>query len=314
MNLQPIKSVELIKIIDLISMNNPLQKKRIHNFLKKQNSEYWDFAESLSANLNHSFLTDDFKRLQAANAYNKMCMDFLREQIQFRKTGSYRIEDATIALSEVYNDINVMRYYMVGLLISYIFWPNHYELFRFFKLNLPKSSKIMSYLEVGVGHGLFTSTLLKSIPSIKATLVDISKTSIEIAKEIINTFQVEKNNINYIHGDYLKINFDNTGFDFIIMGEVLEHVNNAPDFMTQTKNLLNKGGSVYLSTCANSPAIDHVYHFKSVDEIRNLIREHNFKIVKELVLPVDNIPTEQWEKELTTINYCALLMHANEDD
>ncbi len=300
---------ELIKIIDLISVGNPLQKKRILKFLEKQNIDYWDFAENLSTTLNHSFLDNDNKRLQAANAYNKMCKDFLREQIRFRKTGIYRIDDAACAVQEVYDDINVMRYYMVGLLISYLFWQNHYQLFRFFKDNLPHPNKTNSYLEVGVGHGLFTSTMLRNLPNVNATLVDISKTSIQIAKELMSTFQVNTKNINCIHGDYLKVNFNNRSFDFIIMGEVLEHVNNAPDFMKRTKTLLNKGGSIYLSTCANSPALDHVYHFKSVDEIRNMIRSHGFKIKKDLALPAEDVPSERWEAELITINYCAILEH-----
>lgn len=305
------KNTELLKIIELISQQNPLQKKRIHKFLQSQNEEYWDFAENLSSILNHSFLTDDKSRRQAADAYNKMCMDFLKEQIRFRKTGVYRIDDASVAVEQVYGDMTVMRYYMVGLLISYLFWPNHYELFRFFKANLPTAEKTKSYLEVGVGHGLFTSNMLKRYPGIGAKAVDISETSIQTAKEILKTFQVDTDHIEFIHGDYLSLNFQESGFDFIIMGEVLEHVNNAPDFMVRTKKLLNKGGSIYLSTCANSPALDHVYHFKSADEIRDLITSHGFKIVKDLALPAEDVPPERWAAELTTINYGALLEHSD---
>ena len=58
-------------------------------------------------------------------------MDFLKEQIRFKKTGVYCIDDASIANEEVYSDPKVMRYYMVGLLISYMFWPNHYALYQF---------------------------------------------------------------------------------------------------------------------------------------------------------------------------------------
>jgi 2-polyprenyl-3-methyl-5-hydroxy-6-metoxy-1,4-benzoquinol methylase len=157
---------------------------------------------------------------------------------------------------------------------------------------------------------LFTSTILKHSPDTKGTLVDISDTSIQTAKEIMKTFQVKTDGIEFIHGDYLKVNFEEPGYDFIIMGEVLEHVNNAPDFMKRTKNLLNEGGAIYLSTCANSPAIDHIYHFKSADEIRKLICENGFRIIKDLALPAEDVPPDRWEAELTTINYCALLEHA----
>ena len=104
---------------------------------KEPSEEYWNFAEELSDILNHSFLVTDEDRIQAAKSYNKMCMDFLVEQIRFRKTGVYRINDANVVQKTVYNDLVVMRYYMVGLLLSYPFWANHYELFQFFLKNLP---------------------------------------------------------------------------------------------------------------------------------------------------------------------------------
>ena len=299
---------EFEKIVSLICAQNPLQKKRIHTFLTKQSDEYWNFAEDLSHILNHSFLTSDEERDKAARYYNKMCMDFLAEQIRFRKTGVYRINDANIAHEKVYSDLKVMHYYMVGLLLSYLFWENHYELFRFFRDNLPKE-KISSYLEVGVGHGLFTSTMLSQFPDIKATIIDISETSIRTAKKVLQTFQLDYSEINFILGDYLTTPIKDSYFDFIIMGEVLEHVNDAPAFMNHTKTLLSPHGTIYLSTAANSPALDHVYHFHSVDEIRELITNSGFKIISDLSLASENVPQELLQEELITINYCALLEH-----
>ena len=104
---------ELLNITESIVAENPLQKKRIEAFFADRDDEYWQFAEDLSRTLNHHFLTTDQDRLEAARSYNKMCMDFLSEQIKFRKTGKYRINDSAVAVNEVYNDIEVMRYYMV---------------------------------------------------------------------------------------------------------------------------------------------------------------------------------------------------------
>ena len=235
-------------------------------------------------------------------------MDFLKEQIRFRKTGVYRINDASIANTEVYSEPLVMRYYMVGLLISYLFWPNHYKLYQFFKNHLP-SADTKSYLEVGVGHGLFTSTMLRNYPGIMATLVDISETSIKTANELLGAFHVVRSNITFVHGDYFTVDIPQK-YDFIIMGEVLEHVNDAFGFMRRAKELLKPDGSIYMSTAANSPALDHVYHFHDDQEIRDLLKETGFNIEAELVLPADDIPREKWAEELVTLNYCALLKHS----
>ena len=302
-------SSELSKLVHLIFSQNPLQKKRITKYFDtKADKQFWSFAEDLSRILNTKLLATDHQRQKAALAYNKMCRDFLSEQIKFKRSGEYSCTDASVAQDQVYNDPEVMRYYMVGLLLSYIFWPNHYELLRFFKENLPATVP-RNFLEVGVGHGLFTSSLLAKFPSIKPSAVDISATSIRTAKEVLECFDVDTKSIQFIHNDYLKVSLHER-FDFIIMGEVLEHVNDAPLFMRKTKELLNANGRIYLSTCANSPALDHVYRFYNVQGIRDLLNSAGFKIVKDLALASEEIPEETWEKELVTINYCAVLEHA----
>lgn len=300
---------ELMKIVDLISRENPLQRKRIGAFLARQDDSYFQFAEDLSRTLNETLLIAERDRTEAARSYNKMCMDFLYEQIRFKKTGVYRLSDAADAAEEVYGNLAVMRYYMVGLLLSYMFWPNHYQLFRFFRENLPVSG-VGRYLEVGIGHGLFTAEVLRRYQGLAATLVDISPTSIATAKEMLRCFHVDFSNVRVIEGDYLRADLDGQGYDFIVMGEVLEHVNDAFAFLRRTRDVLRPAGTVYLTTCANCPAIDHVYHFHSVAEIRTHIASAGLSIVKDLALPADDIPEERWEEELTTINYAAILKRA----
>ena len=231
------------------------------------------------------------------------------QRIIFKRTGEYSCLDASDANENVYSDPEVMRYYMVGLLLSYMFWPNHYELFDFYRKRLP-TKKIKNYLEVGVGHGLFTSTILKDQPDVKPTIVDISETSIRTAKEVMTCFGIDTDKINFVHQDYLKVDFEEK-FDFIIMGEVLEHVNDAPLFMQKTKELLKPGGTIYLSTCANSPALDHVYRFHNVKQMRDIMTDNGFNIIDDLALPSEDVPEKDWEKELVTINYCALISHDN---
>jgi len=299
---------ELLKLVELISENNTLQKKKIRLFLNRQSPYYFTFAENLSKIINQRYLQNKDERVEAAKSYNKMCNDFLSAQIQFRKSGKYPINDALIAQNNVYNDEKIMKYYMVGLLLSYMFWPNHYELFRFFLNNL-SSQKPESYLEIGVGHGLFTSTMLSSYPGINATLIDISETSIGIAKKLMKAFEVDTHSLNFIHGDFLSTKIEKSKFDYIIMGEVLEHVNDGLKFMKKAKSLLSSTGVIYMSTAANSPALDHVLHFKNISEIHKLINDAELKIISELSLPSENVPKELWEKELITINYCAILTH-----
>jgi 2-polyprenyl-3-methyl-5-hydroxy-6-metoxy-1,4-benzoquinol methylase len=303
---QPVAYPEFTKIVDLIASENPLQRKRINAFISRQHVGYWMFAEELSRTLNHSFLRNEKERLEAARSYNRMCMDILREQIRFRKTGVYRLDDARVAHEAVYNRQDVMRYYIVGLLLSYLFWPNHYQMLCFFKDHL-RDTRIERCLEVGVGHGLFTAEVMRRFPNLNVTLVDISETSIELAREMLTTFQLDPSRVQFIHGDYLTVSLEKEGFDFIIMGEVLEHVNDALGFLARARQLLRPGGTMFLSTCANCPAVDHVYHFHTVEEIRALIRSVGLSIVRDIALPAEDVPESEWQRELVTINYSAIL-------
>jgi ubiquinone/menaquinone biosynthesis C-methylase UbiE len=295
-----------MKIVDLVSAQNPLQRKRISAFMSQQDVGYWTFAEDLSRTLNHTFLQSDQERNAAAQSYNRMCMEILREQIRFRKTGVYLLDDARAADQVVYSQHDAMRSYVVGLLLSYLFWPNHYQMFQFFTNHLAER-RIECCLEVGVGHGLFSAELMRRKPNVDLTLVDISAASLELAREMLITFQQDPTNVRFIHGDYLTVQPEGNGFDFLIMGEVLEHVNDAPGFLRRARQLLRPGGSIFLSTCANCPAVDHVFHFHSVDEIRELIHRADLSILRDLALPAEAVPEARWQAELVTINYCAIL-------
>ena len=91
------------------------------------------------------------------------------------------------------------------------------------------------------------------------------------------------------------------------MGEVLEHVNRPDLLLKKTHDLISSNGEMFLSTCVDCPTIDHVYHFKSVKEIEDMIKNSGFKIIDSSILPVEDKPMEEIIKNKITINYCALL-------
>jgi SAM-dependent methyltransferase len=294
------------KIVDLVGDLNPLQRKSIAEFINGQDHVFWEFAENLCSALNHSFIRCENEWTDVARAYSRMCTEILREQIRFRKTCAYRLKDAQVAREEIYDQPHVMRHYVIGLLMSYLFWPNHYEMFGFFKNHLDELN-VEKCLEIGAGHGLFTAEVARKFPKADISVVDISRASIETARDLLRTFQVDKVNVKFTLGDFLETATEKVGFDLVIMGEILEHVDDAPKLAAKAAECLNHGGTLFLSTCVNCPAVDHIYHFHSVDEIRALVKKAGFVIRQELVLPAENVPEERWLDELVTINYCGIL-------
>jgi 2-polyprenyl-3-methyl-5-hydroxy-6-metoxy-1,4-benzoquinol methylase len=91
------------------------------------------------------------------------------------------------------------------------------------------------------------------------------------------------------------------------MGEVIEHVNFPDKLLKKLEQLLSINGIGFISTCVDCPAIDHVYHFKSIEEIRKLIKDCNLEIIEEKILPVEDLPIEEIIQRKITINYCAIV-------
>lgn len=291
-------------ILQHILAQSPMQRKRIETFIETQGSDYWMLADLISEAIAQLLKTKEYNIPYIASAYQKMCKDLLKEQIRFRKTGIFHEGSMKEIFESVYSQEEVMHYYLLGLLLSYLFWPNHYEIFVFFKKHI-SALPVETHLEVGAGHGLFTAGVKRQFPQSKTQVIDISKTAIKLSKEILPCFAVNTANIEFIHSDFLTSHLGQKSFDLIVMGEVLEHVNEPKLFLRKAWNILNNNGTFYFSTCVNAPAIDHIYHFKTIEEIRDLIAECGFIIKQETVLPTENTPEDEWYEKLIPINFAA---------
>ena len=118
-------------------------------------------------------------------------------------------------------------------------------------------------------------------------IVDISKTSVKITKSIVDFLVKKEKKINYTIRNIFDFKSPNK-FDFITIGEVLEHVTKPQKILKQLNNLISDNGSIYMSTCVDCPSIDHVYHFKSVKEIEQMINNCGFKIALTEVITAKN--------------------------
>ena len=295
-------------IVDEVIKKSPLQKKNILKFHKNIDASYFIKAEEFAKNFKQYLKNENISFEYSINAYLKLCSDMMTSQLYFYEHNKYLVSEQSDAFKKVYDNITEMKSYMIGAAISQFLWPNHYAMYSFFIKNINNlKDSVNNYLEIGCGHGLF---LLEAIKKFKKTanfeIVDISKTSIHISKSLINFLVNEKLKINYSLNDIYKVDFQKK-FDFITMGEVLEHVDKPLPLLKKINGLISETGKMFMSTCVDCPWIDHVYHFKSVKEIEDMVGDSGFKIIDRLILPVEDRPMEEIVKNKITINYCALL-------
>ena len=121
-------------------------------------------------------------------------------------------------------------------------------------------------------------------------LVDISPSSMELARGIASDLPIQFRMMNIL--DYTS----DLKFDFITVGEVIEHLEDPTELLEGVRNFLAPGGKAFISTPANSATINHIYHFSSGAEIRAMIENSGFRILNEKQQYSQNMSEERAQK------------------
>jgi SAM-dependent methyltransferase len=292
-----------------IGAKSPLQRKAIGAFLAAQGPCFRGRAERFAEKFVRVLDADGFDIDYVVDAYLKMCNDMLREQIKFKRTGRYSCGTAAEAYAAVYSSARDMASYMYALALSIFLWPNHYGLFDFFLRETGRLTNVSACLEIGPGHGVFLAESMRRFPEAKFVAVDISPISIRIAEEVVAQF-TGRTDCRFELQDIMEGALPGC-FDYVVACEVLEHVDAPGALMRRLRDGVSEGGRLFITTCANAPAIDHVYLFESVAHIRREIRASGWAIESDIALPVGEFPEELWVKERVEINYAAMLLRAD---
>tara|TARA_R110002072_G_scaffold279426_4_gene441417 strand:- start:4195 stop:5088 length:894 start_codon:yes stop_codon:yes gene_type:complete len=290
-------------IIGRVEELNPLHAKKIRKNIAGQNEEFTAKAEKFLSDY-LEYLAKHNKDLDhAIECYLKLIDDMLYETIRFMTSKEYSNSSFEDVNARIYNNPEVMEYHMQGLLLSQFLWIQHYKILEFFIDQAPRIKKdVKQYLEVGAGHGIFLNSAIDFFPEVETfTAVDISASSIEIAKNF-----VDNPNIRFVHSDILKFQEENK-FDFVTMGEVLEHVEDPIELLKKLKSLLKKDGVAFITTPTNAPAIDHIYLFRNDKEIKEVIHAAGFEILEEIQVPSEDLKVDEAHEKGVSVMYGAFL-------
>lgn len=302
-------STSLALILSKIQSKNPGHFSKLEANLANLDAGYTiaanAFFDKYFSYLNRNNIELDF----GIDCYLHMISDMLEERLKFIREGSYSNSSFDDVERRIYGNPEIMTYHMHGLVLAQFLWFDQYERLVFFSKNLKKHhNNIQKYLEIGGGHGLYINEAITVIPETpQFDLVDISQSSLDLAKGIVNN-----DRINY----YLKNIFDfsdDEKYDFITMGEVLEHVEDPLSLLQKIADLLSEDGVCYITTPINAPMIDHIYLFNNEDEIRDLFRQANFEIMEERIVISEKITEKQAAKRKVPVMYAAFIKKTKND-
>ena len=286
----------------MIGDQSPIQERFLEGVLAQlAPSDTQDLEALINYYLHHGLTMDD-----VANSYMTVVDDFLTEQTYFRKNKKYRYSTFNEVKDKVYFSEDYMGRYMVGLSLTQYLWPNHKKLLDFFKATFP-GHMTGKYLEVGPGHGFYFSTAIKLGKFKEFIAVDLSPKSLELTKNMAQSLKAQKQ---FLCVDFLSWSTQEK-FDAVVMGEVLEHVENPGAFLTKIRDLTHPASYIYITTCINSPAIDHIFLFRDVEEVRSLIAKSGFSVVDQKVLLQENKSPEESSRDSLPVNVGFVIKHAD---
>lgn len=242
-------------------------------------------------------------------AFGRVSFDFMRLQARFMLSGKYAASENPSHLTELYEDDSRMNgYYLDGLLVTYMLWPNHARFYRNFLeqfLPIVTEFKDIQIGEIGVGHGLMATSFIESNRNATYTALDISSASLEFTKKSFEILDAGAN-LSCVKFDAVSESVPvelEEKFDAFICCEVLEHVENPEKMLQNIFSLLKPGSPVFLTTVCNMEAEDHIYLFNDPDEIVNMIVAAGFSIKFQEVIGLDGYPN----LGPVPLNYLAIL-------
>ncbi|MBI4182457.1 MAG: class I SAM-dependent methyltransferase [Proteobacteria bacterium] len=235
-------------------------------------------------------------------SYRRMCEAFVAEDLHFRRTGRYRLSSFADAYREVYSRPEYMSDYLRGILLSQILWANQAESFRFYVENfLARLRPGSDLLEVGPGHGLLIYFAARAERVASITGWDVSESSLAMTRRTLETIGVTRPYALALH-NILEPPSVEAAFDAVVVSEVLEHLDRPTAALDTVFAALRPGGRAFFNVPVNSPAPDHIYHWRSPAEVEEMVASRGFALVDTAAAATTGYDLERALRRKVTVN------------
>jgi hypothetical protein len=215
-------------------------------------------------------------------------VSFLRRQAKFARSGEYGSTDAETVRHELYLQQDPMRRYLDGLLLTYVAWPNHYQLLQFYRKRYLTQGPQGTALEIGPGHGWLALQQIRSNPVADFKAIDLSPFSAAYCTRMLDAAGCDMRRCDIVCGDILA--WDGTWAaeaSRVTIAEIIEHVVAPEAVLEQARTLAVPGAIYFVSTCVNIEAVDHLYRFDTLDAVRSTLHAGGLRVDEELIMPLE---------------------------
>jgi len=299
--------IEIQELVTVVFEMNPSQEK----FIKKNIGLLTEREEKSLAQYIQYSLENKKSYQDLAQAYLTIVEDTHREQMFFRRHLRYRNSTFAEVANSVYFNAEYMTKYMDGLALTLFLWPNHLKMKRFYDKFFPINNR-GSYLEIGPGHGVYFMTAMQKGNFQSYLGIDISSASAQMTRDILGSKMFgDFSNYEIIEHDFLEWESDHT-YDAIVMGEVLEHVEDPVAILSQIKKVASNDAFIFVTTCIDSPAVDHITHYTSMDHIGEHVKASGLNVKEYLLVPYGDLTLEESHENRLPVTVALVLEKTSE--
>ena len=211
---------------------------------------------------------------EAINGYAEFCTDALRSQIYFERHGRYKATSYAAVAEQCYHNPDFMlRCYLPGMFLSHFIWPHHHRMLRYFRKLMVNLTEVQTFSEVGTGCGMYSKEALALLSKARGVGYDISSHSLSFTERVVRAFGFAdryRTEVRDILAD------TPATADFVICQEVLEHLENPAEFVRTLFDMTKPGGCAYISAAINAGHVDHIYLYRSPDEVLRHLTDAGF--------------------------------------
>ena len=233
----------------------------------------------------HSLFPSSENLVAAVKGYATFAMQSMRLQAEFDRERQYKAKTHEQAASEVYfNEQHMMGEYLPGLLLSHFLWPHHYRQLKFFESAFVQSMRVArasSFMEVGIGTGLYSSLLLRKLPKVTGIGLDISPSSKKFteaqmkALNLANRYQVMLRDVTAIPME--------PKASWLVCVEVLEHLDDPIAFLRGLRRNMKPGARAFITAALNAAHTDHIYLYRNANDVLAQLTEVGFTLEQSFV-------------------------------
>ena len=241
------------------------------------------WVEETVDNVVRLFGSEGTKGWEAAiRGYAEFALDAMRNQKFFEANGRYRWSTLNEIQGRYYDSEEyMMKNYLPGMYMSHYLWPHHFKLLTFFRTealpNLVPPPAL--FYDVGIGTGMYSRETLRELPKVRGVGFDISPYSVEFTRDVLRAYGLQ-DRYEFVLGDIFTANLPWETADFVVSQEVLEHLEEPERFTRILYRLTKPGGRAYITAAVNAGHSDHIYLFRSPEEVQALLTGVGWNILK----------------------------------